>query len=88
MAGPGPAMRAERPWWRGGHALARQTWSLTLMSTGIRLSLRKRSATFCWLRTTSSFIGSTTTDVYDAQSGSHQRSIENIGTTPTLLITP
>jgi methylamine dehydrogenase heavy chain len=34
------------------------------------------------------FIGSTTTDVYDAQSGSHQRSIENIGTTPTLLVAP
>src|SRR5262245_50096009 len=34
------------------------------------------------------FIGSTTTDVYDAQSGNHLRSIENVGTTPTLLVTP
>jgi methylamine dehydrogenase heavy chain len=34
------------------------------------------------------FIGSSTTDVYDAQSGDHLRSIENVGTTPTLLITP
>ena len=34
------------------------------------------------------FIGSTTTDVYDAQSGNHLRSVENVGTTPTLLVTP
>ena len=34
------------------------------------------------------FIGSTTTDVYDAQTGSHLRSIESIGTTPTLLVSP
>ena len=34
------------------------------------------------------FIGSTTTDVYDAQSGNHLRSIENVGTTPTVLVTP
>lgn len=34
------------------------------------------------------FIGSTTTDVYDAQSGKQLRSIENLGTTPTLLVTP
>jgi methylamine dehydrogenase heavy chain len=34
------------------------------------------------------FIGSSTTDVYDAQSGAHLRSIENIGTTPTVLVTP
>jgi methylamine dehydrogenase heavy chain len=34
------------------------------------------------------FIGSTTTDVYDALSGDHLRSIENLGTTPTVLVTP
>jgi methylamine dehydrogenase heavy chain len=34
------------------------------------------------------FIDSTTTDVYDALSGAHLRSIENVGTTPTLLVNP
>ena len=34
------------------------------------------------------FIGSTTLEVYDAQSGQYLRSVENVGTTPTLLVTP
>jgi methylamine dehydrogenase heavy chain len=34
------------------------------------------------------FIDSTTTDVYDALSGAHLRSIENIGTTPTIMVHP
>jgi methylamine dehydrogenase heavy chain len=34
------------------------------------------------------FIESSTTDVYDALSGSHLRSIENVGTTPTILVNP
>jgi methylamine dehydrogenase heavy chain len=34
------------------------------------------------------FIGSTTTDVYDAMSGRHLRAIENLGTTPTLMVHP
>jgi methylamine dehydrogenase heavy chain len=34
------------------------------------------------------FIASTTTDVYDATTGEHLRSIENVGTTPTILLTP
>jgi methylamine dehydrogenase heavy chain len=34
------------------------------------------------------FIESTTTDVYDALSGAHLRSIENIGTTPTIMVNP
>jgi methylamine dehydrogenase heavy chain len=34
------------------------------------------------------FIGSTTTDVYDALSGAHLRSIENVGTTPTIMVNP
>lgn len=34
------------------------------------------------------FMDSTTTDVYDAETGEHKRAIENIGTTPTLLVTP
>jgi methylamine dehydrogenase heavy chain len=34
------------------------------------------------------FIGSTTVDVYDATSGANLRSIENVGTTPTILVTP
>jgi len=34
------------------------------------------------------FIGSTTTDVYDAVSGVHLRSIENLGTTPTIMVNP
>jgi methylamine dehydrogenase heavy chain len=34
------------------------------------------------------FIGSTTTDVYDASSGAHLRSIENLGTTPTIMVNP
>jgi methylamine dehydrogenase heavy chain len=34
------------------------------------------------------FIDSTTTDVYDALSGAHLRSIENIGTTPTIMVNP
>jgi methylamine dehydrogenase heavy chain len=35
-----------------------------------------------------SFMDSSTTDVYDALSGAHRRAIENIGTTPTLLVNP
>jgi hypothetical protein len=34
------------------------------------------------------FMDATTTDVYDAETGEHKRSIENIGTTPSLLVTP
>lgn len=34
------------------------------------------------------FIDSTTTDVYDATSGQFLRSIENVGTTPTIVVTP
>jgi methylamine dehydrogenase heavy chain len=34
------------------------------------------------------FIESTTTDVYDASSGAHLRSIENVGTTPTIMVNP
>ncbi len=34
----------------------------------------------------SAFIDSTTTDVYDAISGSHLRAIDSIGTTPTVLV--
>jgi methylamine dehydrogenase heavy chain len=34
------------------------------------------------------FIESTTTDVYDALSGAHLRSIENVGTTPTIMVNP
>lgn len=34
------------------------------------------------------FIDSTTVDVYDALSGTNLRSIENVGTTPTILVTP
>jgi hypothetical protein len=36
----------------------------------------------------SAFIGSTTLDVYDAASGAWLRSVENVGTTPTILVTP
>jgi methylamine dehydrogenase heavy chain len=34
------------------------------------------------------FMDATTTDVYDAETGEHKRSIENVGTTPSLLVTP
>lgn len=34
------------------------------------------------------FIDSTTTDVYDAASGKYLRSIENVGTTPTIMVNP
>jgi methylamine dehydrogenase heavy chain len=34
------------------------------------------------------FIGSTTLEVYDARTGQYLRSVENVGTTPTLLVTP
>jgi methylamine dehydrogenase heavy chain len=34
------------------------------------------------------FIESSTTDVYDALSGTHLRSIENVGTTPTIMVNP
>ncbi|HEV2442015.1 MAG TPA: amine dehydrogenase large subunit [Steroidobacteraceae bacterium] len=34
------------------------------------------------------FIGSTTLEVYDAQTGRYLRSVEDVGTTPTLLVTP
>ena len=34
------------------------------------------------------FIGSTTLEVYDATTGQYLRSVENVGTTPTLLVTP
>ena len=34
------------------------------------------------------FLGSNTTDVYDALSGAHLRSIAEIGTTPTILVDP
>ena len=34
------------------------------------------------------FIGSTTLDVYDATSGAWLRSVQNVGTTPTILVTP
>ncbi len=34
------------------------------------------------------FIGSTTLDVYDATSGEWLRSVTNVGTTPTILVTP
>jgi len=34
------------------------------------------------------FIGSSTTDVYDALSGAPLRSIENVGTTPTIMVNP
>jgi methylamine dehydrogenase heavy chain len=36
----------------------------------------------------SAFIGSSTLDVYDATSGTWLRSVENVGTTPTILVTP
>ena len=34
------------------------------------------------------FMGSTTLEVYDAKSGEYLRSVKNLGTTPTLLVTP
>jgi methylamine dehydrogenase heavy chain len=34
------------------------------------------------------FIDSTLLDVYDAASGSHLRSVGEIGTTPTVMVTP
>ena len=34
------------------------------------------------------FIGSTTLDVYDAATGGYLRSVQNVGTTPTVLVTP
>jgi methylamine dehydrogenase heavy chain len=34
------------------------------------------------------FIGSTTLEVYDAETGRYLRSVQNVGTTPTLLVTP
>lgn len=34
------------------------------------------------------FIGSTTLEVYDAKTGRYLRSVQNVGTTPTLLVTP
>jgi methylamine dehydrogenase heavy chain len=34
------------------------------------------------------FIGATTLDVYDALSGEHLHSVDNVGTTPTVLVTP
>jgi methylamine dehydrogenase heavy chain len=34
------------------------------------------------------FIGSTTLEIYDATTGRHLRSVANVGTTPTLLVTP
>jgi methylamine dehydrogenase heavy chain len=34
------------------------------------------------------FIESSTTDVYDALSGAHLRAIENVGTTPTIMVNP
>src|SRR6185312_1651926 len=34
------------------------------------------------------FIGSTRLEVYDADTGRYLRSVENVGTTPTLLVTP
>lgn len=34
------------------------------------------------------FIGSTTLEVYDAESGRYLRSVEDVATTPTLLVTP
>jgi len=36
----------------------------------------------------SAFIESTTLDVYDATSGEYLRSVEHVGTTPTILVTP
>jgi methylamine dehydrogenase heavy chain len=36
----------------------------------------------------STFIASTTLNIYDATSGTWLRSVENIGTTPTILVTP
>ncbi|MDB6043506.1 MAG: Amine dehydrogenase, partial [Gammaproteobacteria bacterium] len=36
----------------------------------------------------SAFIASTTLDVYDATSGAWLRSVEHVGTTPTILVTP
>ena len=36
----------------------------------------------------SAFIESSTLDVYDARSGRHLRSVENVGTTPTIMVTP
>jgi methylamine dehydrogenase heavy chain len=36
----------------------------------------------------SAFIESTTLDVYDAASGQYLRSVEHVGTTPTILVTP
>ena len=36
----------------------------------------------------SAFIGSTTLDVYDAATGAFLRSVQNVGTTPTVLVTP
>lgn len=36
----------------------------------------------------SAFIESTTLDVYDATTGAWLRSVENVGTTPTILVTP
>jgi methylamine dehydrogenase heavy chain len=36
----------------------------------------------------SAFIASTTLDVYDATTGAWLRSVENVGTTPTILVTP
>jgi hypothetical protein len=34
------------------------------------------------------FIESSTTDVYDAVSGAYLRSIEHVGTTPTIMVNP
>jgi methylamine dehydrogenase heavy chain len=36
----------------------------------------------------SAFIESTTLDIYDATSGQWLRSVEHVGTTPTILVTP
>jgi len=36
----------------------------------------------------STFIGSTTLDVYDATSGAWLRAVPNVGTTPTILVNP
>jgi hypothetical protein len=36
----------------------------------------------------SAFIASSTLDIYDATNGTWLRSVENVGTTPTILVTP
>jgi methylamine dehydrogenase heavy chain len=59
-----------------------QKIKLDKLSTAIQVSKDKAPLMF------SVFIGNTVLDVYDALSGEHLRSIDEIGFTPTILMTP